>query len=1300
MSQASQTQIRNLFDSTKNVDHDLRFMALSDLYKILKENAVGFNNYKRNSIELSSILLDSLDDQHSEIQNQAVKCFGPLVPLLGLKDILDLINKLLSMKNDDESIITSSVYTMALRTIIQSLLVSKEDAKAIARNTLPQLLNYELLLAKIDIIEILGDMIICLGASFDTNQITECYQILIMSAFNADNTISKGSILSLGRLATYMDETHLKDILALIDQQFENRHNSFDKKNNTLQSYGTRLSLFNVLVKNEPIKLLVSPFLEHILEIVFSNLFLNQKEIDEDFDKQLRIDQVRDEALTCLEIIVSNIRSEDLSSYITRISNIANIFLNYDPYNNNSDDDVDIDDENELDEYGGDSSEDYALSDNEEFEYERDEEENDIDLSWKLRKNASKLIGLIVEQHSLTLKLIYQSNFENLIKRINDSSISVSSEIILTLTKIISATSKNGSYYSLKVYSSISTDFEKLANSDDVVMEDQEEVDPLDSLTKFVPAICKIFLDQMLSSKNINRFNIFFNLLIQLTNAVGIPKDILPIFLQKLNSLNLKITLDLLRFYLNLLRTNPLENFGEQLNVVTNLIAAAISNDSSYDLSLEGISTSIELFKSLDNKPINIALANLDDIIIEKALSKNNSCELRTKSLISLNEFILNYSENLSGTQISKILNTFQQCLNYESIVESSINCIGGVCHLKTIQFESSFVNSILSKLCEFLNLNELRYSSLRTLLIISENEKINVDDDCINQIILGIIKVISEHQLDKKYLSISLYILGNYLSSVKSLSCEDDLISFLTQKLIYLNWNNQSNVEEDSLLYFSSKVASELSNGQELFQKIMLIEDEVHNTREDTTLIIPKILAVIATTLDMDEEIAKFEHLLTTTSSKSLFCLSFLGEASKFRRLSVGLNPFLEKIENENEEMPIKIASAVAVGNTISFDVDNYLPIILNKMVDSQTNSKILDLLLISLKQLLEIKIDHNNNEIKPVNGNISESNYNAIWEVIFKYISGQLEITEASKNRLTLSNLAELNLSAEILTLISILKIDRIQLLVSNIDKYESLRVKYTIISTIKYFLNYNSTNVDHHEHQNSVLLDTYLSRLLEKSSLLVFNDNLSIKQVAVQSLITFLHNKPFIAIPLLLNLLSKIMEKELTMRKEYIDTIQIGPFKHKIDNGLELRKSIYEMIYTLIIAIENNKNLATVISIQRKLNYEDILLVSIDKGLKDDNDVISLSCIIIGKILTLNPHLLLSSKGSILNKLIERSNKIINKKLKENDTKQIIEMHEESVKAVKSLIPIINNIIAESNMTSVELGEWKMFSTANSN
>ena len=85
--QITQQTIYSLLAKLDDPDADLRYMSLNDLYGILTNPNSSFLSHDRStSTKLAEGLLKALDDQHGDVQNQALKWFVlsaiPLCPCL------------------------------------------------------------------------------------------------------------------------------------------------------------------------------------------------------------------------------------------------------------------------------------------------------------------------------------------------------------------------------------------------------------------------------------------------------------------------------------------------------------------------------------------------------------------------------------------------------------------------------------------------------------------------------------------------------------------------------------------------------------------------------------------------------------------------------------------------------------------------------------------------------------------------------------------------------------------------------------------------------------------------------------------------------------------------------------------------------------------------------------------------------------------------------------------------------------------------------------------------------------------
>ena len=72
----------------------------------------------------------------------------------------------------------------------------------------------------------------------------------------------------------------------------------------------------------------------------------------------------------------------------------------------------------------------------------------------------------------------------------------------------------------------------------------------------------------------------------------------------------------------------------------------------------------------------------------------------------------------------------------------------------------------------------------------------------------------------------------------------------------------------------------------------------------------------------------------------------------------------------------------------------------------------------------------------------------------------------------------------------------------------------------------------------------------------SLMLDDSNIENRRLALGTLNAAIHHKSHIVLPQLANLLPLVL-KDSKIDKDLIREVQMGPFKHKVDDGLELRK-----------------------------------------------------------------------------------------------------------------------------------------------
>ena len=79
-------------------------------------------------------------------------------------------------------------------------------------------------------------------------------------------------------------------------------------------------------------------------------------------------------------------------------------------------------------------------------------------------------------------------------------------------------------------------------------------------------------------------------------------------------------------------------------------------------------------------------------------------------------------------------------------------------------------------------------------------------------------------------------------------------------------------------------------------------------------------------------------------------------------------------------------------------------------------------------------------------------------------------------------------------------------------------------------------------------------------------LWDPDLNVRRVALVAFNSAAHNKPSLIRDLLKDVLPQLYN-ETQKRKELIREVEMGPFKHEVDDGLDLRKAAFECMYTLL-------------------------------------------------------------------------------------------------------------------------------------
>uniref|UniRef100_A0A665TLI8 Cullin-associated NEDD8-dissociated protein 1-like n=1 Tax=Echeneis naucrates TaxID=173247 RepID=A0A665TLI8_ECHNA len=349
-----------------------------------------------------------------------------------------------------------------------------------------------------------------------------------------------------------------------------------------------------------------------------------------------------------------------------------------------------------------------------------------------------------------------------------------------------------------------------------------------------------------------------------------------------------------------------------------------------------------------------------------------------------------------------------------------------------------------------------------------------------------------------------------------------------------------------------------------------------------------------------------------------ALLCLGEVGRIGSLGGSKEVQAVILEAFTSTSEE--VKTAASCALGSMAVGSLNDYLPFLL-KEISSQPRRQYL--LLHSLKEVIS---DCPASSLSP--------HVESIWTLLFQNCECQEEGTR--------------NLVAECLGKLTLVKPAQLLPRLKQQLKAGSPLARSTVVTAFKF------TIVDHPAAVDPLLKDgigDFLKTLQDR--------DINVRRDALVMFNSAAHNKPSLIRGLLGTVLPHLY-KETQIRKDLIREVEMGPFKHTVDDGLDLRKAAFECMYTLLDSC---------------LDGLDVLqfLDHVEEGLKDHYDIRMLTFLMLARLASLCPAAVLQR----LDRLVEPLKATCTTKVKAGSVKQEFEKQEElrhsAMRAVAALLAV---------------------------
>ncbi|KAF4269377.1 hypothetical protein KXW98_002743 [Aspergillus fumigatus] len=1010
---------------------------------------------------------------------------------------------------------------------------------------------------------------------------------------------------------------------------------------------------------------------------------------DEEHDPQA--DELRETALVTLETLISSC-SQQMQPYLANAVKSSLRFLKYDPNV------ADVEDDEEMGGTQDDGSEDDAteepdLEDDEFGDFEDEGGYSDIDdMSWKVRRCAAKLLYTVISTYGRTRALddtsLYQQIAPALIARFKkEREESVKLEVVSTMTALVRKTSEGamiitsngflesvgGSKNSRKRRRQDSDasmiDFEpsigtSSAISTPVIAPSSPTTGPQAELSRSVPVIVQSLVKMwksasvplkqaiivLLKSLALVRYGGLADHLQQIEDPIA---DVLKS--SSTGSVTSTVgpavsagalqteTLSLVAAIAETHTSDALLPF--LIALIPGVIGAV--NDRNYKVSSEALGAVEQIIKALTPPRVTASspdlvsqLEKLYDEILSRITDTSADLEVRQRAIHVFGVLLARTSgekgaDFLSPDRRLKGLSVLVDRLRNETTRLASVRAVDDVAVLCTKETDvtASWVSEVTVELGAQLRKSDrvLRGASLETLrsLAMNPSTRAHYDGKTMKELEDCLLPLISAD--DFHFLAPSLIILAKLIPGNAQLLVNEGLVSALCSIVLA---PLVGTVLKALLLLV--KVIGEEGAGAELMQKL-LRDVGINGDPSVVGRAIGTLLVHGGSKLGVKMEDFLTELQTAQDAQRKCLALAIIGEIGLRMGPACSLTPDLFITHFESKSDKVRLAAATALGNAAAGNVKTYMPIILDGLTKSNPRSY---LLLHSVKELLQ-----HPEIVRPDVAPIAVK----LWQAL-------LLVSEEEDNRAV---------GAECIGRLALIDpvayIPHFQDYLSSSDP----NIRGVVISAFRYTL------TDSRGSYNDVLRPLIVPLLVNMLS----DRDLGNHRLALTTLNSAIHNKMNIILPHLSELLPAVFG-DTQVKPELIREVQMGPFKHKVDDGLELRKSAYETLYA---------SLDTAFSVAHVSEFFDRILA----GLEDEQDIRTICNLMTSKLIPIAPE----ETQRYLDQLSERYSAVLSFKPKDNAVKQELEKAQEASMGILKVTRELSKAFPNAEVSG-DHHKWKAY------
>ncbi|KAL7982618.1 hypothetical protein Chor_010216 [Crotalus horridus] len=763
----------------------------------------------------------------------------------------------------------------------------------------------------------------------------------------------------------------------------------------------------------------------------------------------------------------------------------------------------------------------YCIQAFESFVRSDDEYSDDDDMSWKVRRAAAKCLDAVVSTRHEMLPEFYKTVSPALIARFKEREENVKADVFHAYLSLLKQTRPIQSW---------------LCDPD--AMEQGET--PLTMLQSQVPNIVKALHKQM-KEKSVKTRQCCFNMLTELVNVLpGALTQHIPVLVpgiifslnDKSSSSNLKI--DALSCLYVILCNHAPQVFHPHVQALVPPVVACVG-DPFYKITSEALLVTQQLVKvirpldqtSFDASPY---IKDLFTCTMKRLKAADIDQEVKERAISCMGQIICSLGDSL-GSDLSNTLQIFLERLKNEITRLTTVKALTLIAGSPLKIDLRPVLGEGVPILASFLRKNQraLKLGTLSALDILIKNYSDSLTTAMIDAVLDELPPLISESDMHVSQMAISFLttLAKVYPSSLSKISGSilNELIGLVRSPLL------QGGALSAMLEFFQALVVTGTSN-LGYMDLLRMLTGPVYSqssalTHKQSYYSIAKCVAALTRACPKEGPAVVGQFIQDVKNSRStdsirLLALLSLGEVGHHIDLSGQIelkSVILEAFSSPSEE--VKSAASYALGSISVGNLPEYLPFVLQE-ITSQPKRQYL--LLHSLKEIISSATVQG---LKPY--------VESIWSLLLKHCECAEEGTR--------------NVVAECLGKLTLIDPETLLPRLKGYLASGSSYARSSVVTAVKF-------TISDHPQPIDPLLKNCIGDFLKTLE----DPDLNVRRVALVTFNSAAHNKPSLIRDLLDTVLPHLYN-ETKVRKELIREVEMGPFKHTVDDGLDIRKAAFE-------------------------------------------------------------------------------------------------------------------------------------------